>query len=106
MLCVIPSLYSYSVQWEAFSSSTPAIAELGYCYLPLGAPNLVRCASCVEQIRSGCLWVWDHPGANPCLACFPTVGPYPTSGTEVNQTANLTKKAEQHRYNLTTGKQI
>lgn len=82
MFCVIPSLYSYSVLWEACSSSTPGIAELGYCYLPLGAPNLVCSTSCVEQIWSCCLWVWDHPGANPWLTLFPTVGPYPTSGTE------------------------
>lgn len=92
MFCVIPSLYSYSVQWEACSSSTPGIAWLGYCYLPLGPPSLVCCASCVEQIWSSCLWVWDHPGANPWLTLFPAVGLYPASGSKVNQTANLTKK--------------
>lgn len=55
MFCVIPSFHSYSVQWEACSSSTPGIAQLGCCYLPLGAPNLVCCALCVEQAVVSCV---------------------------------------------------
>lgn len=92
---VRPSLYPDSVQWESCSSSIPGIALLGHCWLPLGTLNRARCAPCMEQVQSGCLWVWDNPDS-----------PSSQHWDQANQAASLSEKAEQHRCNLTTGWQI